>query len=130
MLGPAGVLLWFLPIPIGKDAATVAIDLEVRDSAGTALWSRSFAERASRLFTLYDSGGESTSSQYRITITRYGSNDLGIDGDSFRAYHAEALRKGMGDVKESLATALPELRATPPTSAAQPEPTCGDRPAS
>ena len=129
LLGAAGVLLWILPIPLGKDAATVAIDLELRDAAGSAVWSHAFSERASRLFTLYDSSGKSTSSRYRIEITRYGSNRLGIDGDSLWAYHAEALRKGMGGVKESLATALPALPATP-AAAAGPTPGCGDAPAS
>ncbi len=107
MLGMAGVLLWFLPIPLGKDEATVAADLEITDRSGSVVWRDSFSEHASRMFTLYNSAGESTSSQYRIEIKRYGSNDLGIDGDSFWAYHAEALRSGMGAMKSSLAKDLP-----------------------
>ncbi|HXV35572.1 MAG TPA: hypothetical protein VEC18_00390 [Myxococcota bacterium] len=108
MLGMPGVLLWFLPIPIGKDAATVAIDLTLQDDSGDTLWSYSFSERAGKLFTLYNSAGKSTSSRYRIEIKRYGSNDLGIDGNSYWAYHAEALRRGMEKAKISLAeTILP-----------------------
>lgn len=111
MLGAPGVLLWFLPIPLGKDEATVAVDLELRNAAGSPLWSHSFEERASRLFTLYNSSGGSTSSRYRVEIKRYGSNPIGIDGDSVWAYHAEALRRGMAGVKGSLATALPAMPA-------------------
>lgn len=111
MLGAPGVLLWILPIPLGKDEATVAIDLELRDRADRALWSHSFSEQSSRLFTMYNSAGPSTSREGRIEIKHYGSNGLGIDGDSFWAYHAEALRGGMGGVKRSLASALPQLRA-------------------
>jgi len=106
MLGMPGVLLWFLPIPIGKDAATVAIDLSLEDPSGATLWSHSFSERADKIFTLYNSAGKSTSSRYRIEIKRYGSNDLGIDGDSYWAYHAEALRRGMAGAKASMVEAL------------------------
>jgi hypothetical protein len=39
-------------------------------------------------------------------ITRYGSNDEGIDPNSLWAYHASALRKAMGEAKVSLEEAL------------------------
>ena len=106
MLGPAGVLLWLLPIPLGKDQATVSLELTLRDRTGTTLWSLSPSKSASKLFTLYNSSGESTSSPYRIEIKRYGSNELGIDGNSLWAYHAEALRAAMGEAKASLAAYL------------------------
>lgn len=110
MLGIAGVLLWFLPIPMGKDKATVSLDLTLRDRAGNTLWSHASEREASKMFTMYNSGGESTSSEYRIEIKRYGGNDLGIDGDSLWAYHAEALRAALGEAKESLAKYLAEAR--------------------
>jgi len=106
MLGIPGVLLWLLPIPLGKDEATVAIDLRLEDDSGETVWSYSFSERASKIFTLYNSAGGSTSSRYRIEIKRYGSNDLGIDGNSYWAYHAEALRRGMAGAKASMAEEL------------------------
>jgi len=109
LLGAPGVLLWLLPIPFGKDEATLDVELELRNAAGVRLWSQAFSERASKLFTLYNSSGASTSSLYRIEIKRYGSNAIGIDSDSIWAYHAEALRRGMAGVKRSLATALPAL---------------------
>ena len=55
-------------------------------------------------------GGRSTSSRYRIEIKRYGSNDLGIDGDSLWAYHAEALRAALGEMKTSMAAYLAQAR--------------------
>ena len=58
------------------------------------------------MFTLYNSAGKSTSSQHRIEIKKYGSNDFGIDGNSYWAYHAEALRSGMAGAKASMAEAL------------------------
>jgi hypothetical protein len=109
MLGMAGVLLWLLPIPIGKDQATVSLELTLRDGNGTRLWSHSSNQTASKVFTLYTAGGESTSSRYRINITRYGTNKLGIDGDSLWAYHAEALRAALGESKVSLAEYLAEV---------------------
>jgi hypothetical protein len=109
MLGMPGVLLWLLPIPLGKNAATVAIDLNLEDNSGETVWSHSFSERADKLFTIYNSGGGSTSSRYRIEIKRYGSNDFGIDGNSNWAYHAEALRHGMEEAKTSITeTLLPQ----------------------
>jgi hypothetical protein len=106
MLGMPGVLLWLLPIPLGKNTATVTLDLNLEDDSGETLWSHSFSERADKLFTLYNSGGGSTSSRFRIEITRYGSNDLGIDEKSNWAYHAEALRRGMKGAKASISETL------------------------
>jgi hypothetical protein len=107
MLGVAGVLLWLIPIPVGRDKAIVSLDLAMRDgSKGGDVWAYSGSGSADKLFTLYNSEGESTSSPYRVSIKRYGSNRLGIDGDSLWAYHAEALRAVAQEVKTSLATYL------------------------
>lgn len=106
MLGAAGVLLWYLPLPVGRDKATVSMDLILRDRAGRELWSHPVSKSASKIFTMYNSTGESTSSRYRITIKRYGSNDLGIDGNSLWAYHAEAVRAAVGEAKSSMAEYL------------------------
>jgi hypothetical protein len=106
MLGMAGVALWFLPMPIGKDVATVSIDLTLEDGAGRTVWRDSFSEHGGKFFTLYNSGGRSPSTSFRIEIKTYGSNDFGIDGNSLWAYHAEALRRGMAGAKASMASAL------------------------
>lgn len=106
MLGMAGVLLWLLPIPIGSNTADVAIDLMLRDSHGTVVWQFPLKGNGRRVFTLYNSGGAPISNALSLEIKRYGSNDKGIDGDSLWAYHADALRSGMGEAKASLATFL------------------------
>jgi hypothetical protein len=103
-LGAPGVLLWWLNLPIGSDDATVKIDLSLRTRDGQEVWSFPLKARASHLFTLYssDAGISGLSSRFRVEIKRYGSNDLGIDGDSLWAFHAEALRAGMEPAKASL----------------------------
>jgi hypothetical protein len=106
MLGPAGVLLWFVPIPMGSDTADVVIDLMLRDSQGNLVWQFPLKGNGRRIFTLYNGGGAPISNVLSLEITRYGSNDKGIDGDSLWAYHADALRSGMGEAKASLAAFL------------------------
>jgi hypothetical protein len=104
MLGGPGVLLWFLPIPIGSDTADVELDLALVDRAGQTVWQHSATGHARQIFTFYNSSGAAISNQYSLEIKRYGSNDKGIDGDSLWAYHADALRSAMGDAKLSLAS--------------------------
>ena len=106
MLGMPGVLLWLLPIPIGSNTADIAIDLMLRNSHGDAVWQFPLKGNARRTFTLYNSAGAPVSNVLSLEIKRYGSNDKGIDGDSLWAYHADALRMGMGEAKASLAAFL------------------------
>lgn len=110
MLGIPGVLLWLLPIPVGRNAATVELELELSDARGNVLWSRRAAGRSGRLFLLYSSQGE-LSGEFGLDIYRFGGNDHGIDPNSFWAYHADALRTAMEGAKGSLAEALPEIAA-------------------
>jgi len=67
------------------------------------MWSHSSSHTASKIFTLYNSHGASTSSSRRIEIKKYGSNRIGKDGNSLWAYHAEALRASVGEAKVSMA---------------------------
>jgi hypothetical protein len=106
MLGMAGVLLWLLPIPVGWDTADVLADLRLIDPSGTVIWRGTLSGRGRQIFTLYNSSGAPVSSRMRLEITRYGSNDEGIDGDSLWAYHASAIRSGMEPIKQSLAAFL------------------------
>jgi len=106
MLGMAGVLLWLLPIPIGSNTADVSIDLMLRDTHGDVVWQFPLKGNGRRIFTFYNSGGAPVSNALTLEIKRYGTNDKGIDGDSLWAYHADALRSGMGDAKLSLAKFL------------------------
>src|SRR4029450_1278991 len=96
------LLLCLLPIPFGSTTADVAIDLMLRDSHGNVVWQFPLKGNGRRIFTLYNSGGAPISNALTLEIKRYGSNDKGIDGDSLWAYHADALRSGMGDAKASL----------------------------
>lgn len=113
MLGMPGVLLWLLPIPMGSNTAEVQIDLTLLDRSGRTVWEYPLRGNARKIFTLYNSGGAPVSNVFSLEITRYGSNDKGIDGDSLWAYHADALRGGMEDAKRSLA----EYLATQPAGA-------------
>jgi hypothetical protein len=101
MLGMPGVLLWLLPIPVGRNAASVEIELELTDRSGRRLWSEKAIGRAGKFFWLCNSQGE-VSGEFGLDIYRYGRNSEGIDPDSLWAYHAAALRRAMGNVKESL----------------------------
>lgn len=104
MLGIAGVLLWFLPLPIGDQAATVDLNLDLTSVSGEKIWSDHVTGEASRLYFLY--GPTRLFLTRSIDVIHYGDNDEGIDGDSILAYHAAALRKGMVDAKVSLSKAI------------------------
>jgi hypothetical protein len=108
MLGVAGVLLWFLPIPNQKQIGFVEIDLSLHDRSGAEVWADRLTGSGSRIYTMWNSGGGAISSRYSLEIKRYGKNREGIDGNSLWAYYASALRTGMGGVKESLALFLAE----------------------
>jgi hypothetical protein len=95
MLGPVGVLLWVLPIPLGSTTADVKADLRMLDPAGKVVWQEKLEGRGSRMYTMYNSGGRPVSSVMALEIKHYGENDEGVDGDSLWAYHASAIRSGM-----------------------------------
>jgi len=105
LLGVPGVLLWILPIPIGRNAASVEIELELRDRAGAVVWSQRTRGRAGKLFWLYSSNGK-VSGEFGLEIYRYGGNREGIDPNSLWAYHAGALRQAMDAIKPSLRSAV------------------------
>jgi hypothetical protein len=111
MLGIAGVLLWFLAIPMGRNAATVEADLVLYDSSQSQVWSERIDGRAGRIFTLNNSTGGAVSSQYRLQVKQFGENDEGIDGNSLWAYHSAALREAMIPVRSSLSRFLGADRA-------------------
>jgi len=106
LLGPVGVLLWVVPIPLGTTTADVKADLRLLDPSGKVVWQDELEGRGRRMYTMYNSGGRPISSVMALEIKHYGNNDEGIDGDSLWAYHASALRSGMEPVKESLAQYL------------------------
>lgn len=101
-LGMVGVILWFLPIPIARTTGHVEASLKMTDPSGKEVWSYQLKGKSKRTYTMYNSAGKAISSVYSLEIKRYGKNTEGVDGDSFWAYHASALRTGMVDVKKSL----------------------------
>jgi hypothetical protein len=106
MLGMVGVLLWILPLPMGRTTGNIEASLKMSDSSGKEVWSHQLKGKSKRTYTMYNSGGKAISSVYSLEIRRYGKNNEGVDGDSYWAYHAAALRAGMVDVKERLFKAL------------------------
>ena len=104
-LGMPGVLLWFLPIPIGNTVGKIDLTLDLKTSAGKELWTYNIKNEASKLYTLYNSGGLVITKT--LQISPYGSNDEGIDGNSIFSYYTAALRLGMVDAKKSLLQKLP-----------------------
>lgn len=106
MLGMPGVLLWLLPIPVGRNAATVELDLELRRPGGTVVWSDQVQGRSGQLFFLY-SPSASVAGEFGLDVYRFRGDEHGIDEDSLWAYHADALRKAMEEARGSLRESLP-----------------------
>jgi hypothetical protein len=101
-----GIYLWIFPFPYFWQTANVQLSLLLQDRAGATVWVGHLKSKAWRLFTLYNGGGPSISSSMTLQIKDYGSNDLGIDPNSFWAYHAEALRSGMATLKPGMMAAV------------------------
>jgi hypothetical protein len=107
-LGMAGVLLWLLPIPMGKTSASVTVDLVLTDTTThSVVWRDSLKSEVSRLMTLYTSSG--------MVYGRAGAfsfnlipppSDSQVDQRSLFSWHFEALRRAMQDAKPRLAAAL------------------------
>jgi len=101
-LGMVGVLLWILPIPMARTTGHVEASLKMTDPSGKEVWSDQLVGKSKRTYTMYNSAGKAISSVFSLEIKRYCKNKEGVDGDSFWAYHASALRVGMVDIKQSL----------------------------
>jgi hypothetical protein len=100
-----GIILWILPFPYFWQSATVQASLVLQDRRNVAVWHGDLRGDTTRIFTGYGWGAP-ISSRPTLVIKRYGTNDLGIDPDSFWAYHAESLRSGMATIKPSMMHAL------------------------
>lgn len=106
MLGMAGVLLWIIPgVPVGRSAASMDLDLELRTTSGDRVWSEHAEGRAGKIFWLYTSNAK-VGSQYGLEVYRYKRNRYEIDRNSLWAYHSEALRRAMEEAKASIVEGL------------------------
>jgi len=70
-----------LPIPIGRNAATVELDPELRDRDGSTLWSEWAKARSCKLFWLYSPNAK-VAGEFGLEIHRFGGNAHGIDRNS------------------------------------------------
>jgi hypothetical protein len=107
-LGAAGVLLWLVPVPMGKTTASVELDLELYDSrSGEVVWQSRLEHEIHRYFMLYTSSA--------MIYGRHGAfsfnlvpppSDALVDRRSLFSWHFEALRRAMLPVPESLLHAM------------------------
>jgi hypothetical protein len=106
-LGIAGVLLWFIPVPMQKTSASVTVDLELRDArTGEVVWSRSLESDVSRYATMYHSAliyGRGGAYSFNLLPP---PSDAKVDRSSLFSWHFEALRRAMLEARTELATKL------------------------
>lgn len=106
-LGMAGVLLWFIPVPMQKTTASVTVDLSVTDRrTGEVVWTRSLESEVSRYATMYSSAlvyGRGGAFSFNLLPP---PSDAKVDRHSLFSWHFEALRRAMGDARQDLANAL------------------------
>jgi hypothetical protein len=108
-LGAPGVLLWILPIPIGRITGAIDVSLTLTDtSSGNVVWSETVAADVSRLVFFYTSDVilyGTTPMSYQMPVP---PSDAKVDRRSIFAWNFEALRRGMDQAKPRLASALGE----------------------
>jgi hypothetical protein len=106
-LGMAGVLLWLVPVPIGKTSSEVALDLALTDrDTNTVVWRHSSSGEVSRLYTLYHRQmvyGRGGAFSFNLLPP---PADAHVDRHSLFSWHFEALRRVMATVKPDIARAL------------------------
>jgi hypothetical protein len=109
-LGMAGVLLWILPVPIGKTTSEVAVDLTLTDrNSGAVLWQHTLDGRVSALFTMYNRAlvyGRAGGFSFQLHRP---PGDAQVDRQSLFGWHFEALRRAMAAAKPDLARALEKV---------------------
>lgn len=120
-LGMAGVLLWFLPVPMAKTTAGIEVDLSLVDAAtGERVWERRLDGELSRLITLYTSSamvyGRAGAFSFNLEPP---PADSGVNRRSLFGWHFAALRKAMLEARPDLAGALPEQVERPATGSSE-----------
>lgn len=106
-LGMAGVLLWFLPIPMQKTSASVTVEMTLTDAhTGQVVWNRALESDISRLATMYASVmvyGRGGAFSFNLLPP---PADSEVDPHSLFSWHFEALRRGMVEARGDLASTL------------------------
>ena len=108
MLGMAGVLLWFLPVPMSKVSAEINVDVRLVDTeTGKTVWTYTLHGDASRLITLYTSSamvyGQGGAWSFNVEPP---PSDARVNNRSLFSWQFESLRRAMLEARPSLATAL------------------------
>jgi hypothetical protein len=109
-LGPAGVLLWLLPIPMAKTSASADVDLTLTEQpSGRVVWKHTLHSEISRLTSLYTSSallyGRAGPFSFQVVPPPKGA---GVDDRSLFGWHFGALRRAMLEARDSLSAALGE----------------------
>jgi len=107
-LGMAGVLLWFLPIPMEKVTGEVTLELILSDTKnGNVVWSHKIKSKISRFITLYTSSAMvyGRAGAFSLNVEPPPS-DARVDRRSLFSWHFEALRRGVVDAKPVIVKAI------------------------
>jgi len=108
MLGMAGVLLWFLPIPMQKTSSEVSVDVELQNlRSGAVVWRDTLHSEASRMATMYNPAiVYGSAGAFSLNVLQLQSDVTAVDRMSLFQWHFESLRRAMEAAKPQLASAL------------------------
>lgn len=106
-LGPPGVLLWLLALPVGKASAAINVSLTLTDTTnGAVVWQSDLHADISRIVTLYTSEGIIYGTTWFSYQMVFPPLDVRVDRRSLFAWHFESLRRAMQKAIPELAAAL------------------------
>lgn len=113
MLGVAGVLLWFLPVPMSKVSAEISVDVRIVDrETGKTVWTHTLHGDASRWITLYTSSamvyGRGGAFSFNLEPP---PSDARVNNRSLFSWQFESLRRAMLEARPGLAAALTEAES-------------------
>jgi hypothetical protein len=116
MLGMAGVLLWFVPVPMSHTTAGVAVELKLSDPRkGAVVWQETLDGEVSRMITLYTSSamvyGRAGAFSFTLEPPPSGSR---VNDRSLFSWHFEALRRAMVKARPEIAAALARYESAKP----------------
>ncbi|KAA3636223.1 MAG: hypothetical protein DWP92_09910 [Armatimonadetes bacterium] len=112
-LGFVGVILWFLPIPVGRQSAEVELRLALTDThSNEVIWHDTVQANVSRMYMLYTSSamiyGRKGAFSFNLIPP---PGESRVDKRSLYSWHFEALRRGMVSARQSLRKSLSQLQS-------------------